>query len=258
MTEMAPSTSLQRFEVKYLIDEFLASKITGFCRANLDLDPYSATQPNYQYPIHSIYLDSQDYTLARSVLERRPERFKLRVRTYRSTSESNSNRPAFFEVKRKKNDIIYKSRTRLTRAEADGLLWGASNPLGRVGQSTPSTTEGLNKFQWLRQKIQAQPTLSVSYTREAYENRIGSKTRLSFDRNLCYGLMEYSADGCHEVCRPVRLPGVIFEVKFTDTYPAWLGNLVAEADLTRRGVCKYLMCVQIAKKLFLSNKAGAL
>ena len=48
----------QRFELKYLITEESALMVRDFVRSYLDFDEYSVGKPNYSYPVHSLYLDS--------------------------------------------------------------------------------------------------------------------------------------------------------------------------------------------------------
>ena len=47
-----------RFELKYLISEDMALKVRDFVRCYLDFDENSVGKPNYSYPVHSLYLDS--------------------------------------------------------------------------------------------------------------------------------------------------------------------------------------------------------
>ena len=48
----------QRYEYKYIIREDVALALRDFVSSYLDLDPFGATQPNFSYPVHSLYLDS--------------------------------------------------------------------------------------------------------------------------------------------------------------------------------------------------------
>jgi hypothetical protein len=88
--------------------------------------------------------------------------------------------------------------------------------------------------------------VGVYYTREAYESPRGDGVRISVDRHLHYGVLEAPGSLSCAQWWPVRVPGTILEVKFTGSFPAWVANLVHRGEITRRGVCKYLMCSQQA------------
>lgn len=243
-------TTWQRYEVKFIVDEGTAERISRYCRANLRFDPYCESTPDHHYPIHSVYFDSPDFVLARSVVERRSDRYKLRVRTYREFDLPSDGRPTFFEVKRKLNGVVHKTRAKLSGGSADQVFWQNFLPVTAQSSEDSGSLEKLSKFIFLRQQLQAQPAISVHYEREAYESDFGQRVRVSLDRHLRYGVLDTSRGSLREVWWPLRLQGVILEIKFTDTYPEWVQSLLDRSDLVRRGVCKYLMCSQAANGLF--------
>ena len=49
-----------RFELKYVIDEATALRMRDFVRCYLDPDEYARKRPDFSYPVHSIYLDSDE------------------------------------------------------------------------------------------------------------------------------------------------------------------------------------------------------
>lgn len=71
-----------RFELKYVIDEATALRMRDFARCYLDPDQYARKQPDFSYPVHSIYLDSDDLYTYRTTTNGDRNRFKLRVRFY--------------------------------------------------------------------------------------------------------------------------------------------------------------------------------
>ena len=72
------------------------------------------------YPIVSLYIDSPELQLCRESLTGQKNRFKLRVRSYTDEPEY----PQFFEIKRRINQVIMKSRARVTDADVPNLLGG--------------------------------------------------------------------------------------------------------------------------------------
>ena len=98
-----------RYEMKYHITETQAAAITEFKKPFVALDRYCKLQPSRDYPIVSMYLDSGDLRLCRESLTGHKNRFKLRIRSYTDEPEY----PRFFEIKRRMNTIIIKSRARV-------------------------------------------------------------------------------------------------------------------------------------------------
>ena len=120
-----------RFEMKYVIDEIKAAGIVRYIRPFLQMDRYSKLQRRGMYPIVSLYLDSPELRLCRESLTGQKNRFKLRIRSYTDEPEY----PRFFEIKRRINQVIIKSRRRWPTptcrsapgpvAAAEGLLDGS-------------------------------------------------------------------------------------------------------------------------------------
>src|SRR5678809_63746 len=110
----------QRFELKYLISEETALLVRDFVRSYLDFDEYSVGKPNYSYPVHSLYLDSNDLKLYWTTINGDKNRFKLRLRFY----NNNPDTPVFFEIKRRMNNCIMKQRGGVRRDCVRLLLSG--------------------------------------------------------------------------------------------------------------------------------------
>src|SRR5947207_1321109 len=113
----------QRFELKYLIPEETALLVRDFVRSYLEMDEYSVGRPNYSYPVHSLYLDSQELKLYWETINGNKNRFKLRLRYY----STNPDTPVFFEIKRRMNNCILKQRGGV-RQDCVGLLLGGHFP----------------------------------------------------------------------------------------------------------------------------------
>lgn len=240
------SAAWQRFEAKYLVDEATAEHVRRHCRMYLPPDRYCARRPEGSYPINSIYLDSPESRLFRSTIEREAYRFKLRIRTYSSLDEWDKPAPAFFEVKRRAEGIIKKTRARISAKLAASLFWDARTVPHDDSGHDPLTMENLGRFQSLRARLGAQPVVGVQYDREVYEAPEQGSVRISFDRNLQYGLPDPDRVSRRVMWGPAPLGSVILEIKFTNTYPFWVRDLIREEGLQRRGFCKFVHCVRTA------------
>lgn len=236
----------ERYEAKYTITEAQAAAVRRYCLSHLRPDPYSLGHPGRQYPVLSIYLDSPNNDLLKSTLSGRVRRYKLRVRTYRRFGRSASNGSAFFEIKRRHYGIVRKTRARTSSVMAESLVRQELAHFDlRRAFDTRSYLNG-SKFMMLRNQIHAKPVVGVFYTREAYEGLSGNGVRITLDRNLHYGLLAPPGSGMEDRwCLAVNRT-VILEVKFTDTYPFWVADMLRRVEVVRRGVCKYVLCLRAA------------
>ncbi len=232
----------KRYEAKYLVDDFKAAHIRECCLRHLSYDPYSAAQPDRQYPISSVYLDSPDQQCLRGTVERRTQRFKLRMRYY-DPKIPEQNGHVFFEIKRKNDGVVSKTRAMVPAALTHQIVeHGFPSFVDGEGLDN-KTLENLNKFLALRSRVSASPTVGVFYTREAFENPGDRRVRISIDRDLRYGTLIPGTVRC-DAWWPIRLQYAILEIKFTNSFPTWVSDLVHNHEVNRRGVCKYLMCCQ--------------
>jgi hypothetical protein len=236
----------RRYESKYFVDEVCAARIQAYCRRNLPMDPHSACRPDYQYPIYSVYLDSPARTCFYDARNRVERRVKLRVRTYRTPSDPIADYPHFFEVKWKRQGIVKKARSRLPADLGQELLWNGASPNDGIAGLTEAERQHLRSFLHLRSEFNARPTVAVFYTREAYETQTADRVRISLDRNLHAGLIGRIGSEHRDMWWPLDLEWAILEIKFTDSYPFWLADLIRSMEVSRRGVCKYVMCTRAA------------
>ena len=201
-----------RYELKYRISESRARSIAAFIRPYIHLDKYADSSPSGDYLISSLYYDSDGLRLCRDTLERRKNRFKLRIRTY----SDEPGKPCFFEVKRRINSIIKKGRARVARDDIPCIL------SGHIPDGTCKKDEQiLRQFQLYKDSLNARPLMLVRYNRQAFEGDTATHVRVTFDRNLHYKavtspVVEVHGPNWHRV--PLNF--VILEIKFTQKCPA--------------------------------------
>jgi hypothetical protein len=230
-----------RFELKYLITEVEAAAIGRYVRAFMQPDRYSRLQRGGMYPIVSLYLDSPDLQLCRETLTGRKNRFKLRIRSYTDEPEY----PRFFEIKRRVNRVIIKSRAAVMDEGVVSLLAGGR--LQPQGYNTDETV--LQQFQFYVASIGAGPIVLVRYTRQAFESTGRNRVRVTFDRGLCYKMtsrhsVRLSGPGWQH--NELTIGHVILEIKFTGVYPPWLSRMSAQFNLDQRSVSKYATSIEQA------------
>src|SRR5689334_11064825 len=104
---------IDRREYKILISKEQAAEvrraIAPFCR----IDPFAAKNPTRTYTIDTLYLDTDDLSLFWANDHEQRDRIKMRVRGYADAPD----RPLFFEVKRRINDVISKSRGQVSHQD---------------------------------------------------------------------------------------------------------------------------------------------
>jgi hypothetical protein len=243
-----------RYEMKYLVSESKAEAIAQFIKPYLQVDRYSKLQRSGDYPIVSLYLDSDDLRLCLESLTGVKNRFKLRVRSY--TDELDY--PRFFEIKRRINTVIVKSRARVMDRDVLTLLAGLPLP----PQNYSADLETINQFQLYINNIKAKPKILVRYMRRAYEGDSETRVRVTFDRKLCYCVTDapevrFGGRGWQE--NTITIGGVILEIKFTNCFPAWLNRMVSYFDLRQDAISKYATSIKEACSLgFCAPRLGGL
>ena len=227
---------LQRFELKYLVPEEIARGVREFISSYLEIDEFGATQPNFSYPIHSLYLDSDGLSLYWHTINGNKNRYKLRLRFY----DSNPGSPVYFEIKRRMNDAILKQRGAVRRDSVDWLLAGHLPDQSHLISPEPKDLVALQRFCQLMNEHQAKPKAHVAYLREAWISPHNNAVRVTMDRHVrCEP--DQRVDLSTDMYNPVVVFGksVILELKFTGRFPNWFRDLVCAFDLAQSSAAKY-------------------
>ncbi|KKL57499.1 hypothetical protein LCGC14_2234780 [marine sediment metagenome] len=230
-----------RFELKYLIDENCARVVRDFTACHLEPDEHALHRPNFEYPVHSLYLDTPDLALCRATLHGERNRFKLRIRFY----DEDPAKPAFFEIKRRLDNVIIKRRAAVRGPSVQQILAGHLPAWSDLQEPGANNLGTLHRFCGLTGAIGAEGRIIVSYMREAYVTPNDNAVRVTFDRGLAVRRYRSgSPRGGDEPLVNVDLGRVILEIKFTDRFPFWLGEMVRTFNLQRCSMAKYVACLQ--------------
>jgi hypothetical protein len=227
----------QRLELKYIIPEMLAVRIRDFIYPYLELDSFGATRVDCSYPVHSLYLDSEDLHLYNSTINGDRNRYKLRVRFY----EGKPDAPVFFEIKRREDNAIYKQRCAVHRAAAGEIIAGRIPDRRDLAEDGPEAERSMQAFCRHLNQIHARPVAHVFYMREAWLQHGGNRVRVTMDRQVQLGR---EADLCLDarLRDPVPVFGnqVVLELKFTGRFPVWMRELVQVFGLKQCSAAKYV------------------
>jgi hypothetical protein len=236
------ATVIERREYKYLIDNATAAALRVAIRPFCELDGFAARSPSRSYTVESLYFDTPELSLFWANHHEQFDRIKMRVRGYAEAPTA----PVYFEVKRRINDVISKSRGRVPRALWAGLLADPHAPL-------PAEIAGMDRgaverFVALVRTLHVRPFTLVRYLREPYFSTIDDYARVTFDRHICAHRLETlslvpSGTGWRPlddgVTQRTSDSMVVLELKFTNYVPLWLSNLARTFGLVRGAFSKY-------------------
>ncbi len=243
-----------RFELKYLISENTAQKVRDFVRCYLAMDEYSVGRPNYSYPVHSLYLDSDSLEIYWRTVNGDKNRFKLRLRYY----SDNPDTPVFFEIKRRMKDVILKQRGGVRQSAVPLLLNGQLPEEKHMITKDPGSLVAVQRFQSLMQELNAKPKSHIFYQREAYVAD-NDEVRVTMDRDV-YSEPNLASKIKIKMTKPVLSYAgfVILELKFTNRFPNWFRELVRIAESMQCGAAKYVSGVGLLGHTRLSAHAEVL
>lgn len=226
----------QRFELKYQIDDAITGALRDFVSSYLELDEYGVGKPNLSYPVHSLYLDSDDLKTHLASVNGTKNRFKLRLRYY----DDNPNTPVFFEVKARVDNCILKQRCGVRREAVPLLLAGQLPEPDQLLSREPRHLTALHRFNLLLHQLDARPKAHNFYQREAWVSPHDNSIRVTFDRQIRIEPF-FQAKAVVEMYQPVRVyrEFTVLELKFTNRFPDWFKEMVRIFNLMQFSSAKY-------------------
>ena len=226
----------QRRELKYIIHEETARAARDFVSSYLALDRFGDGQPDFSYPVNSLYLDSDDLDFYWHTINGNKNRFKLRLRYYDDRPAS----PVYFEIKRRIDGVILKERGAVKRDAVDALLAGQLPEREQLFFDEPRHLPALERFCERMQRHHAKPKGHVAYRREAWVSTNGNTTRVTMDRQIRFAFEPASLLRT-EMHRPLEVfpDRVVLELKFTGRFPDWFRELVRCFNLWSCSAAKY-------------------
>lgn len=220
---MAYQTIFKRYEMKYLITREQLEKLLKVMDAHMKLDEYGHST------IRNIYFDTDNYRMIRRSLEKPTYKEKLRIRSY---SQTNADSPVFVELKKKMNSLVYKRRVVMPELEAKSWLSGASD--------RPNNSQIANEIDYVLNYYQnLQPSVFLSYERDAYRSINGDPFRVTFDDHI----LSREADltlGSEVWGQPLLDDDyVMMELKTSAAIPLWMTRFLSEEKIYKTSFSKY-------------------
>lgn len=215
-------TVMQRYEMKYLLSGAQTDYFRRALEGHMKIDEYGMTS------IASLYYDTPDARLIRASLEKPAFKEKLRARSYGVATGTS---PAFLELKRKYDGVVYKRRVPSTVPEIEDFFAG-ENTLGGSEQIQRELAYFRDFYGTLI------PACLIVYDRTAYFEP-GGDLRLTIDCKPRYRTEDLtltrSMDGL-----PLLDPGwTILEVKVQGAMPLWLSAALSEGQIFKSSFSKY-------------------
>ena len=220
---MNPTAEFKRYELKYLMDQQQFKEVKRAIDDNMRIDGFGHSL------INNIYLDTENYLLARRSIDKPVYKEKLRIRSYGTVKEDD---PVFVELKKKYESVVYKRRLSMPLNEA--MEWFTS-----VNAYHPDTQIG-REIDYTRQRYEGiGPRMLLSYEREAYRPIDGSDLRITLDTNIRARLEDVDLTSIPGGIDVAPKGAVLMEVKTLYGFPSWLNSVLSANRVYKISFSKY-------------------
>lgn len=213
----------KRYEKKYLLTGEQYRRLMLVLGGVMEMDCYG------EHTICNIYLDTADYRLIRTSIEKPVYKEKVRLRSYgRAVCEDSR---VFVELKKKYESVVYKRRMEMTFGAARKYLYYGIEPeyRGQVYQEVDYTVKHYG----------LKPMAYISYERCAYTCVLDRELRITFDRRILgrSGNLDLREE---PYGRELLKKGeVLMEIKIPGVMPLWLGRILGEFKIFPVSYSKY-------------------
>lgn len=246
-------SKLERYELKYHIPWSAVDLIRRFLEPWCGMDAYSEKSPDGFYWVTSLYLDSPAQTFFRWKEAGLASRFNMRIRTYGENPEPDG--PRFFEVKKKRSDIVEKTRGTIKNGQAE-RLWTDTDAVLKA--ANPRDYKNLAEFYRLSQTYNAHPILLTQYRRIAWFGLHEDYARVTIDTNMRWREeREFDFSASPSQMRPSDLPdyfrpgaNAVLELKCPKAeVPWWMLDLIRYLNLERTSFSKFGAAVRESMRM---------
>jgi len=211
----------RRYEQKYLLtpEQYGAVK--------RGMASYMKPDAHPVYTICNIYYDTENYDLIRASLEKPVYKEKLRLRSYGIPGNRD---PAFAEIKKKFDGVVFKRRVAMQSMDASRWLSGK-----RSGDGTQISRE----IDWFLQFYRPQPKVFLAYDREAFAAADGGELRITFDTDIRVRSNDLDLRFGDYAVPLLKTEQILMEIKSPGAAPLWLAPLLSAAGVFPTSFSKY-------------------
>ncbi|WP_235672714.1 polyphosphate polymerase domain-containing protein [Mycolicibacterium hodleri] len=229
--------SFNRYEIKYLLDEFRVAELRSELEARMGSDPFS---PRGGYPVTSLYYDTADLRFYWEKIEGLRFRRKLRMRLYGQPADCTDQTPVQVEIKQRVNRVTQKRRIELPYGDA--LQWLDAREALECHRSQKGFVDEVTT---LVGNLDLRPIVTTGYLREAFVGRDADLgLRVTIDHQV-HGRdrdFHFASGATNRFIIPPKL--AVVEIKANERVPYWVTDLAALIDMSVVRVSKYCQSVQ--------------
>ena len=222
-----------RHELKYVISEGEHKLLSMRVKACLKQD-YHASINGGEYLIRSLYFDDPFDSALWEKTSGVGSRDKYRIRIYNLTDDAIK-----LERKHKEGQYIKKDSVTISRQDCDEIVRGNLECLKHNDNPFAMQFYGIFKANHLRPKV------LVDYVREPYVFP-AEDVRITFDKNVRTAMRCTDLFNPHVITYPVwdLRNCMILEVKFNESLPQYVQELLTLDAAERTAASKYVFCRQ--------------
>ena len=239
-----------RYELKFVVDAKQRADFLDAYRSGLMPDPHGK---DAVYRVSSVYFDTSDFAAFWEKMDGEAVRSKYRLRFY-GLAENTTVEAAFMEIKHRVHNTVYKQRLRLTNEGAMDILQDAS-ALARIDRLIARSAEGTDSA--AVSQIQAaafsglEAKATITYLREAWMGSFDDRLRVTFDSaGQAYLPGEFARVGENSGESFLDAEKTILEVKFNQSIPRWIRDILDQQNLVLQRFSKYAEGVRIPAQQF--------
>lgn len=226
-----------RREQKYLITtaqyRALCEELAGHMRDDRN-------GANGRYTVSSLYFDNAERAIYFETKNKLKYRQKLRLRIY---DHKDPDGPAFFEIKQKHKNVVYKRRLTMPLSEAYRYL--RAGELDAAEEYETSNPQVLREIDYFRRLYRLEPAMVVAYDRHAMHGRDNSNLRITFDFNLRCRSEELELEKGPYGKNFIDPDLVVMEVKVDHSVPLWLARILQQLGCEQRSASKFCTSTEL-------------
>ena len=231
---MLHRTFKNRYEIKYIANLKQVAALKNIIKNFFEQDINSIKFSGYYN--FSIYFDSPSYFFYREKQEGFLKRIKPRLRTHLSDANEIP-KTWFLELKGRHDRTIHKRRIKINHSTVKDLLIGKKN-FKYIKDQT------MKDFEYLWDRLDLKPSVSVFYFREPFNSEIFSNVRITFDYRIAASL-NFDPFSTKDNLKYIIPPeNVIIELKYINSIPRFILQIFRKIGVKQITFSKYALSLE--------------